>query len=338
MDTVNGFSVTPPSPPPQQIQQKKKSKVPVIIAVVMACVVVIAMIAGVTAALIGATGISYGSGGIDVVYIEGTIAEDTSSSLLSSSTYSQTYIMNTIENLIDDESSKAILLYLNTPGGAIYQTDEVYLKLLEYKETGRPVYAYMAQTAASGGYYIACAADKIYCNRNTLTGSIGVIYGTFLNLSDFLEKYGVKTYTFTSGANKSMGSSYEPMTEEQKAIFQSLVDEAYEQFVDIVATGRKMQKSTVYQLADGRVYTAKQALAAGLVDEIATYEDALESIKKELGDETLPVVDHKKQVSSPFGSLFGMLGKLREQSEAEVILDVVTAYNKTGYYCPELAQ
>ncbi len=335
MNPVSGFNASQPPLPPQQ---KGKSKAPIIIAIILAAIVVIAVIVAIGFAVINAADVSIGSGGLDVVYIEGTIAADDSSSMWSTQVYSQTYILNTIESLIEDPTSKAILLYINTPGGSIYETDDVYLKLLEYKETGRPIYAYMAQTAASGGYYIACAADKVYCNRNTLTGSIGVIYGTFLDLSEFLAKYGVRTNTFTSGDNKSMGSSYEPMTEQQKAIFQSIVDEAYEQFVDVVATGRKMQKGAVYPIADGRVYTAKQALSAGLVDEIAPYEDALEAIKSELGDTQMPVVDHKREMSGSFASLFGMLAKLRGQSEAEVILDAVTAYNKTGYYCAELAQ
>ncbi len=336
MNPVSGFSA---SQPPLSPQQNGRSKAPIIIAVILGAIVVVALIVAIGFAVIGAAEVSVGSGGLDVVYIEGTImADDSSTSMWSTQVYNQTYTLNTIESLIDDPTSKAILLYINTPGGSVYETDEIYLKLLEYKETGRPVYAYMAQTAASGGYYIACAADKVYCNRNTLTGSIGIVYGTFLDVSEFLSNYGVRTNTFTSGANKSMGSSYEPMTEQQKAIFQSIVDEAYEQFVEVVAAGRKMQKGEVYPIADGRVYTAKQALGAGLVDEISTYENALVAIKAELGDTEMPVFDHQRAVSSSFASLFGMLAKMRSQSEAEVILDAVTAYNKTGYYCAELAQ
>ncbi len=333
MENVNGFSA---APPPLPTQQKKRSKAPIIIAVTVAAIVIIALMVLVTYGIFNAVGTDFGGSGLDIVYVEGTIAEDSSSGLFATDTgYGHNFIIDTIDALIENENSKGILVYINSPGGAIYQTDEVYFKLLEYKETGRPVYAYMAQTAASGGYYIACAADKIYCNRNTLTGSIGVIYGAFLDLSAFLENYGVKTHTFTSGDNKAMGSSYEPMTEEQKAIFQSIVDEAYEQFVDVVATGRKLDKSTVYPIADGRIYTAKQALSTGLVDEIASYEAALAAIKAELGDADMPVNSHIRTVSSPFGSLLGLFGA---QSEAEVILDVLSAYNKTGYYCAELAQ
>lgn len=336
MNYVNGFN--PPSQP--NPPAPKKNRVPIILAIVAACLIVLVLFFAVVGFVVRSTtsGLSRSEGGLDIVRIEGTIAEDAGSSLWAVQEYSQTYIMDTLQNLIDSDASKAILLYIDSPGGAIYQTDDVYLKLLEYKETGRPVYAYMAQTAASGGYYIACAADKVYCNRNTLTGSIGVIYGTFMDFSQFLEKYGVETHTFTSGANKSMGSSYEPMTEQQKEIFQSIVDEAYEQFVDVVATGRGMEKSAVYPIADGRVYTAMQALDAGLVDEIAPYEDALEAIKAELGDSDMPVTDHRQSYGSPLGSLFASIAELRGRSEAEVILDVVTAYNKTGYYCAELAR
>ncbi len=317
---------------------KKKSKTGIIIACCAAGLVLVGVIAAFVVWMVSAFGSTI-NGRIDVIRIEGEITSvDTSSLFASGSGYHHQFILDTIDRLTEDDSSKGIMLFLNTPGGGVYESDEVYLKLQEYKETGRPVYAYMGQMAASGGYYIASAADKILCNRNTLTGSIGVIMGTYIDLSGFLERYGITTHTFTSGANKSMGSQFEPMTEEQKAIFQSMVNEAYEQFVGVVAKGRGMPVSEVKKIADGRVYTAKQALNNKLVDGICTYEEALDDMKEAIGGEEMFIQEHAAPGPSGFAGLFAAVRNIAPKNEAEVILDTLKAYNKTGYYCPELAQ
>ncbi len=335
----NGFENSPVPPVyagTPMPRTPKKSKAGVVIAIVAAALAVIILFMVAVASFF-----SRYDGGIgerlDIVRIEGVISAQSSSSIFSAEQgYNQSFILNTIDTLIDSPDSKGILLYLNTPGGAVYQTDEVYLKLLEYKQTGRPVYAYMAETAASGGYYIACAADRIYSNRNTFTGSIGVIMGTYMDLSGLLEEFGITTHTFTSGDNKSMGSSYEPMTQEQERIFQSLVDECYEQFVDIVSKGRGKDIAEVKRLADGRVYTAKQALANGLIDEISSYEQALSAVRTQLGDENMRIVDHIQPQVTGFSALLGKLAQLRSRSDTEVILDSMSAYTIWGYYCPQL--
>ena len=186
---------------------------------------------------------------------------------LQPSYYDQDWILEQIDDMENTPANKGLILYLDTPGGSVYETDEVYLKLLEYKEaTGNPVYAVMGSMCASGGYYLSCAADKIYANRNTTTGSIGV-------------------------------------TDEQRAIFQSLIDEAYDQFTGIVAEGRHMDIAKVKELADGRIYTAKQAKEAGLIDEVCSYNDAISDICEEAGLPTEQVYEYQYQ---PETSLFGM--------------------------------
>ena len=216
----------------------------------------------------------FGHDYIGVINIEGTISED------GSDTYNHEYILNSIDAMENDSENKGIILYLDTPGGTVFASDEVYLKLKEYQEkTDRPVYASMQSMAASGGYYISACADKIYANRNTWTGSIGVTLGTMYDVSELLDALGVKTNTITSGKNKAMGSSVEEMTDEQREIYQSLVDEAYDQFVEIVANGRGMTVKEVKKIADGRVYTAKQAKVNGLVDEIGTFDEAVSDMK-----------------------------------------------------------
>ena len=172
------------------------------------------------------------------------------------------------------------MLFIDSPGGTVYEADEMYLALLDYKKsTNRPVWAYFGSMAASGGYYIGCAADHILANRNTLTGSIGVLYGPAVDLTGLFDKYGIKMTTFKAGKNKNMLNYNSPVTEEHAAIMQSIVDEAYDQFTGIVAESRKISLYEVRQIADGRVYTANQALYNHLIDDICSYDSALDDMK-----------------------------------------------------------
>ena len=161
---------------------------------------------------------------------------------------------------------------------------------MDYNETtGRPVYAAIESYAASGGYYEACAADKIYANRNAITGSIGVIMGEFVDLSGLLDRLGVNVSYITSGANKSMGNSYQPLTEEQKAIYQSICNEYYDRFVKIVVEGRNLDEGTVRKLADGRIYSASQALQHGLIDGLESFDDTVSRMTADLGYDSIDV-------------------------------------------------
>ena len=259
----------------------------------------------------------FGHDYIGVVNITGTISED------SGGTYNHQYILNSIDAMIADNENKGILLYLDTPGGSVFASDELYFKIKEYQEkTKRPVYASMQSMAASGGYYVSAPCDKIYANRNCWTGSIGVTLGTMYDVSELLDALGIKTSTITSGANKAMGSSVEEMTDEQQEIFQSLVDEAYEQFVGIVAEGRDMKVSRVKKLADGRIYTAKQALDNGLIDKIGTFDQAAEDMKTQykLTDCTLEYFESPK--ISDWTSLLGSAAEAI--SEAKTLLGAGT--------------
>ena len=221
------------------------------------------------------------------LYIEGVIES-------ANKTYNHEWLIDTIRSLEDDEKNKAILLTVDSPGGGVYESDEVYLALCDYTEhTGRPVYAYMATLAASGGYYISCAAETIYANRNTLTGSIGVIASQSVDMTELLKKLGVKVETITAGKNKNMLNINSPLTDEQRAVMQSIADEAYEQFTAIVAKSRDMKIGEVKKLADGRIYTASQAKKNGLVDEIGTWEDALASLRQELDDDESVVTTYR---------------------------------------------
>jgi protease-4 len=143
----------------------------------------------------------------------------------------------------------------------------------------------MQSQATSGGYYISAPCDKILANRNCWTGSIGVTMGSLMDISELLENLGIRVNTITAGSNKAMGSGMEPMTPEQRAIFQALVDEAYEQFVELVAEGRDMSVAEVTKLADGRIYSNYQALDSGLIDNVEDYETAYEYMEEVCGAE-----------------------------------------------------
>jgi protease-4 len=225
--------------------------------------------------------------------VEGSISSAQSANILGNARgYYHGWTLDKIDGLMDDNSNRGMILFIDSPGGGVYESDELYLKIKEYKETtNRPVYVAMGSMAASGGYYVASAADKIYANRNTWTGSIGVTMGTFIDVSEFLSEHGVRTNTVVSGKNKAMGGYFEPMTEEQRRIFQGLVDEAYEQFTGIVAEERGFSEATARQIADGRVYTARQALELGLIDAIGTYDEATDDMRESFGLEDCPVIE-----------------------------------------------
>lgn len=250
---------------------------------------------------------------IGVLYIEGTIGQDDPA-------YNQEYNIDAVEGMMANDKNKAMMLYVNTPGGGVYESDELHLKILEYQEkTGRPVYVYMASQATSGGYYISASADKIAANRNCWTGSIGVTLGTLFDVSELLDEYGIKTSTITSGRNKAMGSMTEPMTDEQKKIFQSLVDDAYDQFVDIVADGRNMDEADVRRLADGRIYTARQALKNGLIDKVVdSYEMAEKDMIEEFNLDGCKVYDFRYEAEeSIFDALVQSIDKLSDAAAGE---------------------
>jgi protease-4 len=169
---------------------------------------------------------------------------------------------------------KAVIVELNTPGGSVVGSARIHEEILQLRRTGKPVVALMTEVAASGGYYVAAAADRILADPSTLTGSIGVLV-MLPNLQEFNRRIGVRTVVFKSGRFKDMGNPDRPVTPEEEAIFRALVREAYERFVGVVAQGRRMDRARALRLADGRVYTGAQAYRLGLVDALGSFDDAV---------------------------------------------------------------
>jgi protease IV len=203
---------------------------------------------------------------------------------------------------------KAVVVRIDSPGGAVAPTQEIVEEIQRTKKT-KPCIASMGNIAASGGYYIASACDKILANPGTLTGSIGVIM-QLSNVEELMKKIGVKGINIKSGANKDIGSPFQPLSPEGRDILQSLVDNVYGQFVSAVAKGRGLDESRVRKLADGRIYSGAQAKDLGLIDQFGTLEDAIEVAAKRVGLDTEPAVYYSRPEREHFWDrLFtGMFG------------------------------
>lgn len=269
---------------------------------------------------------------IAVVDVVGTIQEQTDTGIFEiAQGYQHNTTMDYIDKLMSDVYNKGILLYVDSPGGAVYESEELYQKLLEYKETtGKPVWTYMSHYAASGGYLISMASDRIFANTNTTTGSIGVIMAGY-DMSGLYEKLGIRYVSITSGDLKDSSR----MTDEQIAVYQEQVDEYYGKFVGIVAKGRNMPEEDVRSLADGRTYTAKQALDHGLIDQISSYEDMKDVMSGELN-----VLDFYKPAPAEnvFASFFSELKEMIPKSEAQILKETASTMESgvPMYYAEQL--
>src|SRR5690606_32455107 len=245
-------------------------------------VLLLALAATVAVALWGQDGRSPGrraapaSGNVvGVIRIEGPITGGASGAGLLGATAGADTIINLLHSAREDDRVRAVVLRLNTPGGSAAAAEEIGVEIRRLREAGKPVVASMGDTAASGGYWIAALTDHIVASPATLTGSIGVIM-ELTNLEGLYERLGIEVETIKSGEHKDIGSPTRELTEEERALLQGLIDDIFDQFVTVVAEGRGLSRQEVLALADGRVFTGRQALAAGLVDSLGGLNDAVE--------------------------------------------------------------
>ena len=208
---------------------------------------------------------------IQKISIEGEIGAEMTN------TYSRASIINQIKEAKSNSNVKAILLSVNTPGGGVYETAELYNEL---KNSGKDVYVSMKKQATSGGYYVSMAAKKIFANTETTTGSLGVIM-SFVSAQKYLNDHGIKQETIRSGEQKAIGGLLEDLPESTRKIYQEQNKEAYDRFVKAIAQGRSMSEDEVRKLADGRTYTGTQAVENKLIDKIGTEEDLINFIKED---------------------------------------------------------
>ncbi len=208
---------------------------------------------------------------------------------------------------VKDDSVKAIVLRLNTPGGGVGPSQEIYEEVR--KARGKKVLVVsMGAVAASGGYLIACASDRIFANPGSITGSIGVIM-KFVNVEDLIEKIGLKGFVVKSGAFKDIGSPIREMKPEERQLLQSVIDNVHAQFVDSVAEGRKIAREDVLTIADGRVFTGEQAKELGLVDSLGNLEDAIAEAGK------MAKIEGEPRVVTPPKKRFSIFELLRDEAE-----------------------
>jgi protease-4 len=207
-----------------------------------------------------------------------------------------------LKTYVDNSSVKAVVVRINSPGGSVAPSQELFEELKKAKEKGKKVVISMGSLAASGAYYIACAADEIYANPGTITGSIGVI-AEFPNVEGLMDKIGIRFETIKTGKFKDTGSMFRPMTEEEQALLQETLMDVYEQFVEAVAESRKMPIDEVRKYADGRVFSGRQALEYGFVDALGTQSDAIMRAAALAGIEGEPRVIKKTKKRFPFGRL-----------------------------------
>lgn len=207
---------------------------------------------------------------IAVLEIEGVITDD------------DEYLEN-IRRFRDDPSVKGFLVVINSPGGVVGPSQSLYRELQRIREEdGRPVVASIGGVGASGGYYVALGADSIFALPGSLTGSIGVIM-EFPDIGELMQRVGVGMHVIKSAEHKDIGSPYRALSEPDRQVLEALVQDVYEQFVDAVATERGLERDVAYSLADGRIFSGRQALEYGLVDRIGNFHDALAAVGRMAG-------------------------------------------------------
>lgn len=250
-----------------------------------------------------------GSGRVALVKIEGVLV-------------TSDHIVDELHDYAEDSSIKAIIIRIDSPGGGVVPSQEIYNAVKYARKEGKKVVVSMGSVAASGGYYVAAAADKIVANPGTLTGSIGVKM-EFANLEKLLEKIGVQGMVVKSGEYKDIGSPFRTMTEPEKKLLQSVIDDVHSQFISAVAEGRQLQEADVRAIADGRIFTGQQALTLKLVDQMGDLSDSIQLAGRLAGIKGKPAVIEKRK-KIPFFEY------LKEESAAWIADVIMSGVNRSS--------
>ncbi|MFF2855867.1 signal peptide peptidase SppA [Peribacillus sp. NPDC058002] len=263
---------------------------------------------------------------IAVFDVEGTIQDTGEASLLSSATYNHRAFMDKLKMAEENDDIKGIILRVNSPGGGVVESAEIYDKILDIKKVKKPVYVSMGSMAASGGYYISAPADKIYASPETMTGSLGVIMHGY-NYEKLAKKYGVEFETIKSGPHKDIMSPTREMTGEEREILQNMINNSYDQFVKVIADGRGMTEKEVRKIADGRIYDGRQAKENHLIDDFGHLDDVIAAMKTDIGKKDAQVIRYTDEAG--FGSLFSMGAQkmLGNDVETAVLTKILSSSN-----------
>ena len=231
---------------------------------------------------------------IALINVTGTIQNESTMRLFGEGENPVSVLLEQLDKARRDPLVKAVILRINSPGGTVVASELMHDEITHFKKSGKPVVAVMMDVAASGGYYIACACDEIMAQPSTITGSIGVIMLMF-DLTGTMTMIGVKSDAITSGLHKDSGSPFRPMRPEERQLFENVVKDMYDRFVKVVDEGRPaLDEAKVRSLADGRIYTANQAVELGLIDRIATLRETIASTKKRVGVKSVRLVAYQR--------------------------------------------
>lgn len=262
---------------------------------------------------------------IALLSLDGAIQDTGAAGIgLSGAGYNHQFMLEQLKKIKEDDTVKGIVFEVNSPGGGVIESDEIYTLLKEIQaEREIPYYVVMGNMAASGGYYISAPADQIFVSRETITGSLGVIMQS-LNYSKLAEKVGISFNTIKSGEFKDMMSPNREMTDAERAMLQDMLNDSYERFVEIIADGRNMSTEQVKKIADGRIMNGRQAIEAKLADQFGKTEDAIEMMKEELAIDN-PHIFKYEQPSWTM-SLFGFKAKqwLGQDIETQLLTKLLT--------------
>ena len=253
---------------------------------------------------------------IGVVEIKGTITDSRE-------------INEDIKAFVEDDNIKAILVRIDSPGGSVAPSQEIYSMLVKASKKKKVVVS-MGSVAASGGYYIALGADRIFANPGSVTGSIGVI-ATIPQIDQLLAHIKIRVDTIQSGTYKDSGSPFRPMNDMDRQLFQSVIDDIYEEFIRVVSEERQLEIDEVRQLADGRVFTGRQAKELNLIDQVGSMDDAVDWLAEELGMEGEPELIYPPEDPN---DLFGefLSSALQEvYGESRAVSTPVIEYRYVGY-------
>ncbi len=216
-------------------------------------------------------------------------------------------VMKEIVRHKEDDAIRAVILRINSPGGSVAPTQEIYREIQKLKEK-KKVFTSMGSVCASGGYYIASVTDKVYANPSTITGSIGVIMEQMV-IEDLLKKIGIQSNTLKAGDLKDAGSVFRKMTDAERRYFNAFMKEIHDQFIADVAAGRNMPVDAVARLSDGRIYTGSHAKRVNLVDAIGNFYDAVDDLGKTAGIKGKPTLVYSEKPFSISKLFFSSLSK-----------------------------
>lgn len=339
-----------PSPPPQVIEVKAGGNRTALwtllgvglgfsLPVIMCGVLFLAMMIGLgvmgtavsSPTSSGAAGSSGFGDAVAVVRVEGVITHSDSSEFSNNATSGR--VIADLEAAANDDTVKAIILRVDSPGGTVTGSAQIYEAI---QQLDKPVIVSMAGVAASGGYYISAPADYIMARPDTTTGSLGVVL-TLYDAQELSEKVGVKVSSITSGPNKTIGSPWEDMTAEQQEILEAFIDESYDEFVRIIADGRNLDKETVLALADGRIYSGRQAQEVGLVDELGNFDDAIAkaaALGGIAGDPRIVEYEHLPSLQDMLLSFSSQLQKSEADRAMEIVAEFTTPTLEYRYVGP----